>query len=44
MKKTNMVATGIFALLVIAAIAEWAAVMIVATAALVEFCWLYLVA
>ena len=44
MKKTNMAATGIFALLVIAAIAVWAAVMIVAPAALVKFCWLYLVA
>lgn len=44
MKKTNVVATGIFALLVIAAIAVWAAAMIVAPAALVKFCWLYLVA
>ena len=44
MKKTNVVATGIFALLVITAIAVWAAAMIVAPAALVKFCWLYLVA
>lgn len=44
MKKTNVVATGIFALLVIAAIAVWAAATIVAPAALVKFCWLYLVA